>query len=114
MIDAAPRLQLPPTPPQSPASPGSRTPQRKHSLTETQGTQTDRDRERNVAVARKLREQKEQDRQERLKLQKKLEGLREQRTASGRKKEVAKATDIIFDVVSFSLIPQRVRHYCLD
>eukprot|EP00057_Strongylocentrotus_purpuratus_P006231 XP_011660705.1 PREDICTED: uncharacterized protein LOC580349 isoform X3 [Strongylocentrotus purpuratus] len=87
----------------SPSSHGSYTPQRRSSIPEDQGTHKDqdqkvRDREHNVALTRKLREQKEKERQEHLKFQKKLETLHLQMTMSAKRKEVAKATDVIFDL----------------
>ncbi|XP_071503369.1 dynein axonemal assembly factor 8-like [Diadema antillarum] len=101
-------IHLPPTPPQSPASPSSRTPQRRPS------GQTDSDpslaaaaggaagaKQRELgsaALAKRLREQKERERQERQKLQRKLEGLHPQMTPSTRRKEAARATDVVFDL----------------
>ncbi|XP_063960044.1 dynein axonemal assembly factor 8-like isoform X1 [Lytechinus pictus] len=98
-------LQLPPNPPQSPSSQGNLTPQRRTSLGEDQGNhkdqipnKKDQDRDHNVVLARKLREQKEKERQEHLKFQKKLETLHPQMTMSAKRKEIAKATDVIFDL----------------
>ena len=66
----------------------------------------DAEKERKLAAAKKLREQREQEKASRLRLQKRLEAHRPETSASG-KHPAAQATDVLFDFVS-----KPPQHYC--
>ena len=67
----------------------------------------DLEKERKLAAAKKLREQREQEKASRLRLQKRVEAHRPETSASG-KHPAAHATDVLFDFVSEH--PQQYYH----